>query len=134
MKTIRDRLINWAWWSCGGPAKGRHSMTAFVCDRMRSAAQGALHTPTGGGDRMDNADAALVERAWKTLLPRHRDLLRWYYIRNATPEFICRRMGFRVRPTSVFNIELARSEEEIARVLAELVSREAGSGGHRRAI
>ncbi len=87
---------------------------------------GELHAPSGAGDRLDSADAANVERAWKTLLPKHRDLLRWHYIRNATPGFICRRMGIKPRPTSVFDIELARSEAAIDQALRALAAREAG--------
>ena len=76
-------------------------MTGFICDRMRTAATGELHIPAGGGDRLDSIDAALVERAWKALQPKHRELLRWHYIRSASPGFICRRMASsRVRPAS----------------------------------
>lgn len=109
-------------------------MTGFICDRMRAAAVGELYTPAGGGDRLDSADATLVERAWKTLQPKHRELLRWHYIRGASPGFICRRMGIKPRPTSIFDIELARSEEEIGRVLAALATQgPRGEGGARRA-
>jgi len=90
---------------------------------------GELHAPAGSGDRLDSVDAALVERAWKTLLPKHRDLLRWHYIRNANPGFICRRMGIKPRPTSVFDIELAHSEAAIDRALGALATREAEDRG-----
>lgn len=125
MKTIRDRLYNWAQWSNGGPKKGAASNTAFICDRMRAAAVGELHAPAVGGGRLSSADAELVERAWKTLLPKYRELLRWHYIRDASPGFICRRLGIKPRPTSVFDIELARSEAAIDRALADLATREA---------
>lgn len=101
-------------------------MTGFVCDRMRIAATGELHTPAGGGQRMDSVDAMLVERAWKTLQPKHRELLRWHYIRGEAPGFICRRMGIKPRPTSIFDIELARAEADIARVLSGLSTQGAG--------
>lgn len=99
-------------------------MTGFICDRMRAAAVGELHTSGGGGDRLDSADADLVERAWKTLQPKHRELLRWHYIRGASPGVICRRMGIKPRPTSIFDLELARAEREIDRVLADRAARE----------
>ena len=106
-------------------------MTGLICDRMRAAAVGELHTPAGGGDRLNSTDAALVERAWKMLQPKHRDLLRWHYIRSASPSFICHRMGIKPRPTSIFDIELARAETEIGRVLAELMAQAPGAGGVR---
>jgi len=52
-------------------------------------------------------------------LLEHRELLRWHYIRNANQQLICRRLGIRPRPTSIFDIELSRAEAELARVLAE---------------
>ena len=120
MKTIRDRLHNWARWSRGGPAKASISNTGFICDRMRTAAQGEIGTLLGTGDRLDADDADLLERAWKRLLPKHRELLRWHYIRHARPEMICRRLGIKPRPTSIFDLEMARAEAEIARVLTAL--------------
>lgn len=87
--------------------------------------------PTGGGDRLDSIDAELVERAWKALQPMHRELLRWHYIRGASPGFICRRLGIKPRPTSIFDIELVRAEAEIARVVAELAAQAPGTGGLR---
>jgi hypothetical protein len=105
-------------------------MTGLVCDSMRREAEGSLTSSGGSGaDRLDGEDAALVERAWRALLPKHRDLLRWHYIRRASPEFICRRMGIKPRPTSVFDIELARSEGEIGRILAALAAQRPGGGG-----
>lgn len=107
-------------------------MTGFICDRMRTASVGELCTSAGGGDRLDSADATLVERAWKTLLPKYRELLRWHYIRGASPGFICRRMGIKPRPTSIFDIELARSEAAIAGALAALATQEVESQGRAR--
>lgn len=104
-------------------------MTGFVCDRMQVAAEGALSSGGGGGDRLDSADADLVERAWRTLKPMYRELLRWHYIRAASPGFICRRLGIKPRPTSIFDIELARSESEIGRALAVLATQRPGGGG-----
>lgn len=98
-------------------------MTGFICDRMRIAAVGELHTRASGGDRLESADAALVERAWKALEPKYRELLRWRYIRDASPGFICRQMGIKPRPTTIFDIELARSEAAIAAALVELAAR-----------
>lgn len=99
-------------------------MTGFVCDRMQVAAEGALSSGRGGVDRLDSADADLVERAWRALLPKHRELLRWHYIRGSSPAFICRRLGIKPRPTSIFDVELVRAETEIGRVLRDLADRD----------
>lgn len=121
-KSTRDRISNWAQWSRGGGRRGADSMTGIVCDSMRRAALGDVWSGSGAGLKVDDADAALVERAWKTLMPKHKELLRWHFIRNATPGFICRRLGIVQRPTSIFDIELARAEEAIGRALAALAA------------
>lgn len=126
-KTTKDRIVNWARWARGGPAKPTGSMTGTICDNMRLAAMGSISAGGGAGggvDRLDSEDAALVERAWRALQPKYRDLLRWHYIRSATPEFICRRMGIKPRPTNIFDIELTRAETEIGRMLRELANRD----------
>lgn len=69
----------------------------------------------GTGDRRDVFDADLIERACKRLPLKHRELLRWHYIRHANPAMICRRMGIKPRPTSIFDIKLARAEAEMPR-------------------
>lgn len=122
MKTIRDRLHNWARWSRGGPAKSEHSMTGYICDRMRIAATGELASPTGTADRLDAVDAALVERAWRTLAPKQRELLRWHYIRGAAPSLICRRLGIKPRPSTVYDIEHAHAESAIAAAMRNLAT------------
>lgn len=122
--STKERISNWARWARGGaPVASSKNLTGTgnVCDRMRAAAEGALCIPSSG-DRLDSEDAARVEQAWKRLLPKHRELLRWHYIQNANPQLICRRLGIKPRPTSIFDIELARSEAELARVLAEQAS------------
>lgn len=87
---------------------------------MRTAAEGELASAPGTGDRLDVVDADLIERAWKRLPPKHRELLRWHYIRHANPAMICRRMGIKPRPTSIFDIELARAEGEISKALTAM--------------
>lgn len=101
-------------------------MTGFVCDRMRTAKLGELLTPPAGAEHLDAADATLVEQAWKALAPKHRELLRWHYIRHANPAMICRRMGIKPRPTSIFDLELARAEAEIAKALATIAEQAQG--------
>lgn len=128
-KSTRDRIYNWARWARGGtPTPSSTSMTGMICDRMRIASEGAL-VGAGSGtgvDRLDSDDAASVERAWKRLSPVHREMLRWHYIRNARPDIICRRLGIKPRPTTIFDIELARAEAELARVMATQASEAPG--------
>jgi len=69
---------------------------------------------------MDIDDADLIERAWKRLPPKHRELLRWHYIRQGHPAMICRRLGIKPRPTSIFDLELAHAEAEIAKALTAM--------------
>jgi len=125
--STKERIANWARWARGGaPVASSKNLTGTgnVCDRMRIAAEGALFVPSG--DRLDSEDAERVEQAWKRLTPMHRDLLRWHYIRNANPQMICRRLGIKPRPTSIFDIELARAEAELTRVLATQASEASG--------
>ena len=119
LKSTKERIANWARWARGGPAKSANSMTGFICDRMRSAKEGELQSGPAGTERLDGDDAALVERAWKALPPKHRELLRWHYIRQASPGLTCRRMGIKPRPTSVYDLELARAVGELDQVLAD---------------
>jgi len=126
--STKERIANWARWARGGaPVASSKNLTGTgnVCDRMRIAAEGALFV-SSSGDRLDGEDAARVEQAWKRLTPMHRELLRWHYIRNANPQMICRRLGIKPRPTSIFDIELSRAEVELARVMASQANEAAG--------
>jgi len=122
MATIREHIGNWAAWSRDGRASETLSNTGIICDRLRIARMGLLSSGPGSGYSIDDADAERVERAWKRLAPKHRELLRWHYVRNANPNLICRRLGIKPRPTSIFDIELARAEAELARVMATQAS------------
>jgi hypothetical protein len=119
MATIHEHIGNWAAWSRDGRAPETLSNTGIICDRLRVARMGLLSSGYGSGYSINDADAERVERAWKRLAPKHRELLRWHYVRNANPNMICRRLGIKPRPTSIFDIELARAESELARVLAQ---------------
>jgi hypothetical protein len=95
-------------------------MTGIVCDGLRRAALGDVWSGHSAGRTLDSVDAQLVERAWKSLAPKHKELLRWHYIRNAAPGFICRRLGIAARPASVFAIELAHAEDAIDSALQRM--------------
>ena len=129
MTTIREHIGNWAAWSRDGRAPESLSNTGIICDRLRAARMGLLSS--GSSYSIDDADAERVERAWKRLAPKHRELLRWHYVRNANPNMICRRLGIKPRPTSIFDIELARAEAELARMMASIAAQQ-GQAGHAR--
>jgi len=126
MATIREHIFNWAAWSREGRAPETLSNTGIICDRLRVARIGLLSSGPGSGHKIDAADAERVECAWRRLAPKNRELLRWHYVRNANPNMICRRLGIKPRPTSIFDIELARAETELARVMASQASEAAG--------
>lgn len=92
-------------------------MTGVVCDRLRKAALGNVWSGMNTLPEVDDTDADLVERAWRVQLPKHKALLRWTYVRNASPDFICRRLQMPARPRSVFLLELARAETAIEKTL-----------------
>jgi hypothetical protein len=118
--SIRERLENWARWA--GAGSGRQegqsmTMTGIVCDRLRKAALGNVWSGVEPRSVLDDTDARQVEQAWCRLEPRSRELLRWWYVRRARPEFICRRLRIKPFPRSVFDLELKRAEIAIEKIL-----------------
>jgi hypothetical protein len=65
----------------------------------------------------DPVDAARITKAWRTLHPRHRDLLRMVYLWHAPREVVCRRLRIPRRPVQCFESELAAARAALARVL-----------------
>lgn len=65
----------------------------------------------------DPADAARVTKAWRTLQPRHRDILRMVYLWHASREVICRRLRIPRRPAQCFELEFAAARTALARAL-----------------
>jgi hypothetical protein len=119
--SIIERLENWARWA-GSGGRNRESrsitMTGIVCDRLRKASLGNVWSGVQPRTELDDSDAQQVEQAWSRLEPRYRELLRWWYVRRARPEFICRRLGIKLFPRSVFDLELKRAENAIEKTLA----------------
>ncbi|CAN7694025.1 hypothetical protein [Paraburkholderia terricola] len=65
----------------------------------------------------DPVDAARITKAWRTLHPRHRDLLRMVYLWHAPREVVCRRLRIPRRPAQCLELELAAARTALARVL-----------------
>ncbi|PRG58080.1 hypothetical protein C6T69_31885 [Burkholderia multivorans] len=65
----------------------------------------------------DRVDAARITKAWETLHPRHRDMLRMVYLWHADREVICRRLHIPRRPAQRFALELAAAHAALARAL-----------------
>ncbi|MCA8024762.1 hypothetical protein [Burkholderia cepacia] len=67
----------------------------------------------------DPVDAEYVTRAWRTLPPRNRDLLRMVYLWHASREVVCRRLKIARHPRQHFDLELHAAQSALARALAE---------------
>lgn len=114
-KSIHERLENWGRVYGGRAPTGPASMTGAICDRLRKAALGVTISDR---PELDEADALVIERARGKLLEfRHKEMLRWLYVRNAHPQFICRKLGLRPFPTTVFDAELGRATSALQKVL-----------------
>lgn len=67
----------------------------------------------------DPVDAEYVTRAWRTLTPRNRDLLRMVYLWHASREVVCRRLKIARHPRQRFDLELHAARSALACALAE---------------
>ena len=111
MKTIRDRLDNWAeaaWWGMGGyggrcigSAEGRY---------RSSPRQDEEAPPRSIKPEPDWNDADQVDVAWKTMPHTQKWLLKFLYIDNAPVPFICRRLKIKMNPRTVFELERKKAE------------------------
>ncbi|QDQ83629.1 hypothetical protein [Paraburkholderia megapolitana] len=108
--TLEERLENWARAIRGG-AGGGDSLTANI---YFQTVRGRAVNST-----LDDEDAALVERTIRRLMPMDRKLLQMHYVWRASPPFICRKLGLRVRPTSIFDLALAHARRAIDEKLSE---------------
>ncbi|WP_246795640.1 hypothetical protein [Burkholderia perseverans] len=62
---------------------------------------------------LDLADAGRLELAMRSLMPLDRDLLKMHYIWRKPTFLICRKLGLRVRPTSVFDLAMAHAKQAL---------------------
>lgn len=109
--TLDERLDNW----------GRAQRLGGYSGRAIGSAEGRYRAspPQANIERMliDEKDAAEVEKGWARLMPFDKDVLRLYYIWEAPPHLICRRLRIRARPTSVLELAIAHAKQEIGKAL-----------------
>lgn len=112
--TLDERLDNW----------GKAQRLGGRSSRPIGSAEGRYQAapPKANIERMliDEADAAEVERAWARLMPFDKDVLRLYYIWEAPPHIICRRLRIRNRPASVLELAIAHAKQEVGKTLRRL--------------
>lgn len=98
-RDIGSRLENWAR-VYRDTYRAGISPTGAYCDQLRREALG--ETPQTERRKVDEADAALLERSMRELETKHRLLLYWCYIKQAMPEVVCRKVAIAHRPATVF--------------------------------
>jgi hypothetical protein len=98
-RDIGSRLENWARVYRDTYRVGISPTGAF-CDQLRREAEGEKAQTERR--KVDEADAALLERGMRELETKHRLLLYWCYMRQAMPEVVCRKVSIAHRPATVF--------------------------------
>lgn len=98
-RDIGSRLENWAR-VYRDTYRAGISPTGAFCDQLRRQAEG--EKTQAERRKVDEADAALIERGMRELETKHRLLLYWCYMRQAMPEVVCRKCSIAHRPATVF--------------------------------
>lgn len=113
--TLDERLDNWGKANrVGGPRPGYCAPWARLADVIANGRQSSPLVV------YDEQDAERVTRAWRRLDVLHQRLLKALYITNLPVELICRRLGIRQRPMSIFDLELARAKNMLRQHLEKL--------------
>ncbi|MDN7924403.1 hypothetical protein [Burkholderia vietnamiensis] len=110
--SIEKRLENWARAQRnGGGDGGSDSLVA------------SIYFPSVGGRAIDSTldleDANRVEVAVRKVMPMDRKLLQMHYVWRKPPFVICRRLGLKVRPTTIFDFALAHAKRAVEGKLVE---------------
>lgn len=98
-RDIGARLENWARVYRPNRTIGV-SPTGAYCDQLQREAEG--EKPSGERRKLDEADAAAIERNMRLLSYRDRVLLKLCYIDMAQPHEVCRKLSIAHRPATVF--------------------------------
>ncbi|NTZ84377.1 hypothetical protein FCJ61_15570 [Burkholderia metallica] len=109
--TIEKRLENWA----------RAQRNGAGGDGGRDSLVATIYFPTVPGRTVDATidleDASRVEVAVRKLMPLDRKVLQMHFVWNAPPAVICRKLGLKVRPTSVFDLALVHAKRAVEEML-----------------
>lgn len=98
-RDIGARLENWGRVYRPGRTIGV-STTGKFCDQLEREANG--EKPTAERRKVDEADAAVIERAMRLVSYRERLLLKLCYVDQAEPHVVCRKLSIAHRPATVF--------------------------------
>jgi DNA-directed RNA polymerase specialized sigma24 family protein len=109
-RDIGSRLENWAR-AYRDTYRAGISPTGAYCDQLRRAAEGEKPAPERR--KVDEDDAARIERAMRELPTEHRLLLYWCYIKQAQPEIICRKLSIARKPATVFITRIRDAQRAI---------------------
>lgn len=111
--SIEKRLENWAraQRNGGGGDGGGDSLVANI------------YFPSVGGRSIDSTldleDANKVEVAVRKVMPLDRKLLQMHYVWGKPPFVICRRLGLKVRPTTIFDFALSHARRAVEEKLVK---------------
>lgn len=112
---LEKRLENWAKANrVGGPRPGYCAPWAKLADILANGP----HVPEIV--EIDHKDADRVTKAWRRLVPYQQQLLKLSYITNLPPWLVCRKLGIRQRPHSVFDLEMARAKHLLKQHLVRI--------------
>ncbi|KWU26792.1 hypothetical protein [Burkholderia cenocepacia] len=107
--TIEQQLENWARAQRGGQG-GTDGLTS------------SIYFPSVGGRTVDSTldleAANRMEAAMRKIMPFDRKVLTMHFVWRAPPAVICRRLGLKARPTSIFDLALAHAKRVIEEKLA----------------
>jgi hypothetical protein len=120
-RDIGSRLENWAR-VYRDTTRAGISPTGAFCDQLRREAEG--EKPQAERRRVDEADAALLERGMRELETKHRLLLYWCYVRQAMPEVVCRKCSIAHRPATVFITLFRQAQRAIESVVEKNMEHE----------
>jgi hypothetical protein len=121
---LEDRLLNWARCQRVSPSDaGGMGLTANIYFRDTSVPGRTIDAS------LDVEDAHRIEVAMRKIMPMDRQLLQMHFVWRKPPFVICRRLGLRVRPTTVFDLALAHAvraiENQLTTPKREFVSMQA---------
>ncbi|WP_069227282.1 hypothetical protein [Burkholderia diffusa] len=110
---IEKRLENWA----------RAQRNGAGGDGGRDSLIATIYFPTVPGRSVDTTidleDANRVEAAVRKLMPLDRKVLQMHYVWRKPPFVICRRLGLKVRPTTIFDFALAHAKRAVEEKLVQ---------------